>query len=49
MEDDDDVARYVRRLEERYDRRTEAAIPDGDDLAAEFERFLRQQGDDETS
>lgn len=49
MEDDDDVARYVRRLEERYDRRTEAAIPDGDDLAAEFERFLRQQGDDEAS
>jgi proteasome assembly chaperone (PAC2) family protein len=41
----DDIQGYVRRLEERYDRRTEAQLPDGDELAAEFERFLRQQGE----
>jgi len=46
MAEDDDVLHYVRRLEERYDQRTEAAIPDGDDLAAEFERYLRHHGDD---
>ena len=46
MQDDDEVALYVRRLEERYDRSTAAALPDADDLAAEFERFLRQQGNE---
>lgn len=45
MEEDDDVVHYVRRLEERFDHRLEAEMPDGDDLAAEFERFLRQQDD----
>ena len=49
MEDDDDITHYVRRLENRYDQRTEAAMPDGDDLAAEFERYLRHQGDDDTA
>ncbi len=43
MEDDDDVSRYVRRLEERYDERASASLPNADDLAAEFERFLRRQ------
>ncbi|MAT21144.1 MAG: carboxylate--amine ligase, partial [Acidimicrobiaceae bacterium] len=45
MADDDDVTGYVRRLEEQYDRRAESSIPNADDLAAEFERFLRQQDD----
>ena len=45
MADDDDVTGYVRRLEEHYDRRAESSIPNADDLAAEFERFLRQQDD----
>ncbi len=43
---DDDITHYVRRLEERYDARTASSIPNADDLAAEFERFLRQQDDD---
>ena len=47
MEEDDDVVHYVRRLEERFDQRTQAEIPDADDLAAEFERFLRQQDDND--
>ena len=34
-------------LEREYDQRSEEAIPSGDDLAAEFERFLRDQRDDE--
>ena len=45
MADDDDVTAYVRRLEERFDRQTESRLPNADDLAAEFERFLRQQDD----
>ena len=45
MEEDEDVVHYVRRLEERFDQRAQAEIPDADDLAAEFERFLRQQDD----
>ena len=46
MADDDDITHYVRRLEERYDARTASSIPNADDLAAEFERFLRQHDDD---
>jgi hypothetical protein len=34
-------------LEEEYDRRTEASVPTGDDLAAEFEKFLREQNDED--
>jgi hypothetical protein len=34
-------------LEREYDQKAEAAIPSGDDLAADFERFLRDQRDDE--
>jgi len=30
-------------LEQQFDRRSEAAIPTGEDLAAEFEKFLREQ------
>lgn len=45
MEEDEDVVHYVRRLEERFDQRAQADMPDADDLAAEFERFLRQQDD----
>jgi len=37
---------YVALLEHEYDRRTEASLPSGDDLAAEFEKFLRDQRDD---
>lgn len=45
MADDDDIVRYVRRLEERYDAHTASAIPNADDLAAEFERYLRRHDD----
>ncbi len=45
MEDDPDIVRYVRRLEARYDERTTSSLPTPDDLAAEFERFLRQHDD----
>ena len=31
--------------QEHYDRRAESSVPNADDLAAEFERFLRQQDD----
>lgn len=44
MSDDHDVVSYVRRLESRYDARTESAIPSPDDIAAEFERYLEQHG-----
>ncbi|MDW3219813.1 MAG: PAC2 family protein [Acidimicrobiales bacterium] len=46
MEGDDDIIHYVARLEERYDARTASSLPNADDLAAEFERFLRQNDDD---
>ena len=45
MADDADILRYVRRLEERYDTHTASSIPNADDIAAEFERFLRQHDD----
>ncbi|MEI7546526.1 MAG: PAC2 family protein [Actinomycetota bacterium] len=44
--EDEQAARYVEMLESEYDRRVEAAMPTADDLAAEFERFLREQRDD---
>ena len=46
MRDDDDVVAYVRRLEAQYDARTESAIPSPEDIAAEFQRYLEQHGDD---
>ena len=45
---DDDVSAYVQQLEERGDEDDEleeADLPSGDALAAELERFLREQGD----
>ena len=47
VESDDQARLFVRMLEVEYDRRAEAAIPTGDDLAAEFERFLQSRRDDE--
>lgn len=46
MRDDDGVVSYVRQLEVQYDARTESSIPSPDDIAAEFERYLEQHGDD---
>ncbi|MFM7044820.1 MAG: PAC2 family protein [Ilumatobacteraceae bacterium] len=43
VDDDPKLADYVGRLEREYDRRLEALMPSADDLAAEFERFLREQ------
>ena len=44
---DDEVSAYVRRLEHQADARMQQRLPTGDDLAAEFERFLREQHPDE--
>lgn len=44
---DDEVSAYVRRLEEQADRRLDQQLTSGEDLAAEFERFLREQRPDE--
>jgi proteasome assembly chaperone (PAC2) family protein len=44
--EDDQVRRYVAMLEQEHDRRIESTLPSGDDLAAELERFLREQRDD---
>ena len=41
--EDEQAAPYVAMLEHQYDRRVEAAMPSGDDLAAELEKFLRDQ------
>ena len=44
----DEHAAHVQRLEEQDDavrRAVEADLPSGDELAAEVERFLRDQGD----
>lgn len=46
VEGDEQVSKYLEMLEGEYDRRTEATMPSGDDLAAQFERFLREQNDD---
>lgn len=43
--EDDQAASYVDMLERDYDRRMEAAMPSADDLAAELEKFLREQRD----
>ena len=44
--EDDHASAYVAMLEHEYDRKAEEHMPTGDDLAAEFERFLREQRDD---
>jgi len=46
VEGDEETINYLKMLEEDYDRRTEATVPTGDALAAEFEKFLREQHDD---
>jgi hypothetical protein len=46
VEDDAQALAYVRMLEQQFDRRSEASMPSGDDLAAEFEKFLRDQNPD---
>jgi proteasome assembly chaperone (PAC2) family protein len=43
--DDRQAALYLTMLEAEYDRRAEASMPTGEDLAADFERFLREQGE----
>ena len=45
--EDDHASRYVKMLEVEYDRRHEASLTSGDDLAADFERFLRDQRNDD--
>lgn len=41
--EDDKAKAYVRMLEIDFDRRAEAEMPSGDDLAAEFQRFLDER------
>ncbi|MFN8020648.1 MAG: PAC2 family protein [Acidimicrobiales bacterium] len=43
VQDDRQAALYLTMLEAEYDRRAEASLPTADDLAAVFERFLRDQ------
>ena len=43
---DAQLTMYVRMLEAEFDRRAEAAIPSADDLASDFEDFLREQRDE---
>ncbi|MCU1368010.1 MAG: hypothetical protein JWL72_3381 [Ilumatobacteraceae bacterium] len=42
--EDPQAASYVQMLERQFDQRAEANMPTGDDLAAELEAFLRDQG-----
>jgi hypothetical protein len=46
VENDVQLAMYVKLLEAEFDRQAEAQIPTADDLGAEFEEFLRDQRDD---
>jgi len=46
VEEDEQTQEYVRMLEQEYDRRNDTAIPTADDLGETFERFLREQDDD---
>ena len=51
IDGDDQTTSYLAMLEDEYDRRVEENIPTGDALAAEFEKFLREQqdGNDDTA
>jgi proteasome assembly chaperone (PAC2) family protein len=50
VEGDDQTLSYLTILEDEYDRRTEETVTSGESLAAEFEKFLREQQDgDETA
>jgi hypothetical protein len=44
--DDAEARAYVSQLETRYDNETEQQVSAGEDLAAELERFLREQRGD---
>ena len=44
--DDQSLSAYVRMLERNHDRRVEAQVQSGDDIAAAFEQFLREQRPD---
>jgi proteasome assembly chaperone (PAC2) family protein len=46
--DDDEARAYLPQLEAHYDREAEDQIPSPDDLAEDFERFLRDERDDES-
>ncbi|MFZ9629169.1 MAG: PAC2 family protein [Ilumatobacteraceae bacterium] len=43
VDEDPDAQAHVARLEREYDRMLEQQVPSGDDLAAEFEKFLRDE------
>ncbi|MEO5974126.1 MAG: PAC2 family protein [Ilumatobacteraceae bacterium] len=45
VDGDEQVAKYLEMLESEYDLRTETTLPSADDLAAQFEKFLREQND----
>jgi len=47
VEDDPQARSFLGMLERDFDRRTEAAIPSADDLASQFEQFLRDQRPEE--
>lgn len=46
MDGNDDVIRYVRYLEARYDRDTKSSLPTSEDIAREVERYLRHHDGD---
>lgn len=46
VSEDDRALDYVRMLELEFDRRSEEAIPSGEDLAAEFQRYLDENRPD---
>lgn len=47
VEGDDQTLSYLTILEDEYDRRTEETVASGESLAAEFEKFLREQQEDD--
>jgi proteasome assembly chaperone (PAC2) family protein len=48
VEGDAHVSEHLAQLEADYDARTQIEIPSADDLGAEFEKFLREQPDEDT-
>lgn len=46
VSEDDRALNYVKMLELQFDRHTEATMTSGDDLAAEFEKFLDENRPD---
>lgn len=44
--EDSQASAYLEMLEREHDQRTEASLTSGDELAADFERFLREQRDE---